>query len=174
MGQLGSRWFDQDFDRARVKLISNSTTCLVVGALLGVCSGGVWARSQETKSSTGVQITSEMIGRRHGPMALKKSATDPQYGISERLPIVVGGGLGDGVRNTYRFLNTLRGPKGEPVHYDRQGSCCAFKTTKAVIGDRGLLDVYNVWYEGQPPVRMYFNWYDDGDPLLPVGFTAAK
>src|SRR5688572_4586327 len=158
----------------RVKISSYSAACVVAGALLGVWSGSAWAQSQDTKSSTEVQITSEMIGRRHGPMALKKSATNPQYGTSEKQPVVVGGGPGDGVRNTYRFLNALRGPKGEAVHYDRQGSCCAFKTTKAVIGDRGLLDVYNVWYDGQQPVRMYLNWYDDGEPMVPVGFTAAK
>jgi hypothetical protein len=172
MGQLESRRSGTGVDRARVKVNSYSTACLVAAALLGVFSGS--AGAQESKSSTEGRITSEMIGRRHGPMALKKSATDPQYGTSEKHPIVVGGGLGAGVRNTYRFLNALRGPKGELVHYDRAGSCCAFTTTKAVIGDRGLLDVYNVWYDGQQPVRMYFNWYDDGDPLVPVGFTAAK
>ena len=145
---------------------------LMAAAWLTTSAGVLWA--QEIKSSTTSSVTSEMAGRKHGAMLLKRTSTDPGYATSEKQPVMVGGGPGQGIRNTYRFLNALQGPRGEPVHYERVGACCVFKTKNAAIGDRGLLDVYNVWYDGHQPVRLYINWYDDGDVLVPVGFTAVQ
>lgn len=151
------------------------TTRLVVAVLLGVLGSTISAQQSAIQSSTRAGgITAEMIGRQHGTMTLKKSATDPQYGFSETSPVRVTGGYDTGSRNTYRYLNSLRGPAGEVVHYERVGTCCAFKTKKAVFGDSELLEVYEVHYEGSVAKRVYFNWYDDGEPLVLVGFTAKK
>jgi len=115
-----------------------------------------------------------MIGRQYAAMRLKKVAEDPAYGYSEKLAIKVGGGFGKGSENTYRFLNALRGPDGQVVHYKRLGSCCQFKTENSPLGDTGLLEVYEISYEGGKPVELYFNWYESEKPMVPVGLSAGR
>jgi hypothetical protein len=111
------------------------------------------------------------MGQRYGSMALERRADNPDYG-SERTPIKVGGGFGDGLANSYRFLNALRGPGGEPVRYSRMGSCCGFETANSPFG-QGLLDIWDVTYDGGPTKRLYINFYDKGDVLVPDGFSAT-
>jgi hypothetical protein len=114
-----------------------------------------------------------MIGRGRGAMKLGRSATDAEYGYSERLPIKVGGGFGSGSERTYQYLNALRGPAGEAVRYDRIGTCCPFKSPSSPFDGEALLEVYAVAIAGGAPKRLYFNWYDEGEVLVPVGFSAA-
>jgi hypothetical protein len=142
---------------------------------LGVAASLSLAQEPRVLSRTDSPISDEMIGRRYGTMTLKKAATDPKYGFSERQPVVVSGGFGEGGHNVYRFLNTLRGLKGETVHYRRIGTCCEFNTKNSPFGDgKGLLEAYEVTVEGGTPKKMYFNWYDSGEILIPMGFTAAE
>jgi hypothetical protein len=149
--------------------------CFILVAAACLASSVASAQDPGIKSGTRSAITDEMIGRQYPPMSLKRSATDPEYGVKERKPVMVQGGLGEGAHNVYRFLNALRGPHGEPVHYKRVGTCCEFKTKKSPFGDgKELLEIYEVAYEGGPSRRLYFNWYDDGEILIPVGFTALK
>jgi hypothetical protein len=54
--------------------------------------------------------------------------------------------------------------------YQRNGSCCAFKSKTAAFG-KGYLDVYQVWYEGGQPVTLYINGYDYEDLKCPIGFA---
>jgi len=125
-------------------------------------------------SSTQSSITAEMIGRRFPPMALDSSASEPSYGYSQALPVIVGGGFGEGSRNTYRYLNALLGPAGQTIHYTRVGTCCSFKTPNSPFDGSALLEVYEIGYDGWEARRLYFNWYDAGKPLIPVGLTARK
>jgi hypothetical protein len=116
-----------------------------------------------------------MIGSQYPPMAIKGQAKDSGYGYSEKLAIRLGGGFSEGSKNTYRFLNALLGPQGQKVHYERVGTCCGFKTANSPFGDSALLEVWEISYEGaKRPSRLYFNWYDEGEVLVPVGLTAAK
>ena len=129
---------------------------------------------QITSSSSG-PISDMMIGSRYGQAELKASALGSSYGFSTEFPVGVGGGFSDGSKNTYRFLNALLGPKGQKVHYRRIGTCCEFETENSPFDGRGLLEVYEITYEGiEEPVRLYFNWYDAGKLLIPVGFKAVK
>ncbi len=105
-------------------------------------------------------------------MTLETSATDSGYGYSSDKSVSVGGGLGEGGHNTYRFLNALTGPEGQQVHYSRVGTCCAFKTDNAADGEEGLLEVYEVLYDDVESVWMYFNWYESGEVLIPTGFSS--
>jgi hypothetical protein len=99
-------------------------------------------------------------------------ATDPSYGLAPGNPIKVGG-LNE--RNEAEYLNGLRGPKGEPVEYERIGSCCPFKTPNAMIEGIGLLDAFRVTYAGQArPSVLYIDFYDTGPLQAPVGFGARK
>ena len=99
-------------------------------------------------------------------------STDKTYGYTESNPIKVGSKtMEDGPLNERRFLNALAGPGGEPIKYERLGSCCFFSTKNGFMGG-GLLDKYEVTWTGQrEPVVLYLNMYDPGPLKCPVGFT---
>jgi hypothetical protein len=131
--------------------------------------------SNTSMSAGGFVITDEMIGRRRGTMHLSRTATDPAYAYSERLPVMVGGGFGEGSDRTYKYLNSLLGPKGEAIKYSRVGTCCPFKSPNSHFeGGGALLEVYEVSIPGAAPMRLYFNWYDEGEVLVPVGLSAVQ
>ena len=125
-------------------------------------------------SSTQGGISDEMIGKKYPPAQLEVAAKDAKYGYSEKTPILVGGGFGKGSENTYRYLNALLGPMSEVVHYTRIGTCCSFKTKNSPFGDKALLEVYEIRFEGGESKRLYFNWYDSGKLMIPVGLMARK
>jgi hypothetical protein len=101
---------------------------------------------------------------------LTEVASDPTYGLTEANPVKVGG-LSERAESAY--LNGLRGPRGEPIEYERMGSCCPFKTPNAMVGNIGLLDAFRVTYAGQAsPSILYVDFYDDDALKVPVGFTA--
>jgi len=144
-------------------------------AVLVVVTSGLSAQQPAISSSTQSGITAEMIGRKYPAMQLGVAATDAKYGYSEKLPVQVGGGFGTGSENVYRYLNALLGPNGETIHYDRVGTCCSFKTKNSPFGDnKGLLEVFEIRFDDGQPKRLYFNWYDSGKLLIPVGLTARK
>ena len=127
-----------------------------------------------TLSTTRSSVPEEAIGQQFGTMSLTVVATSSDYGYSQKTPVQVGGGFGDGGHNTYRYLNALLGPQGQPVHYTRIGTCCPFKTPNSPFEGEGILEVYEITYEGGKPARLYFDWYDSGDLSIPVGLTARK
>lgn len=106
-----------------------------------------------------------------GPMKISKVTKDASYG-SEKNPIMVGGVTDSkGPSNERAFLDLLAGPNGEEISYTRVSSCCSFKSERGFMG-KGLLDVYEVKYEGlRKPVMLYINMYDYQTLYAPVGFT---
>ena len=101
----------------------------------------------------------------------KEQSEDPTYGYTEENPVRVGGGA----RNHEPFLKSLRGPDGQKLKYKRLGSCCFFSTPNTFMGDKGLLDKYEVSYKGlKEPLTLYLNSYDYEQPMVPVGLTLAK
>ena len=103
-------------------------------------------------------------------------SSDSTYGFTEENPIMVGG-VQSGPLNERRFLNALSGPKGEKVFYEREGSCCHFKSERG-YGGVGLLDVYLVQYitrmEETIQRKIYINMYDTDSLKIPVGFTKKE
>lgn len=96
-------------------------------------------------------------------------ATDPGYGYSAAKPIRTGP---YDTRLHLLYLNSLRGPKGEPVTYERRGACCEFED-KSLPRGGGLLDVYDIQVDGgSKTITIYVDMYRIGPPQLPVGFTA--
>lgn len=94
---------------------------------------------------------------------------DSTYGYSEKNPIKVGGER-NGPANERKFLNSLSGPNGEIVKYNRTGSCCHFETRNSSFG-MGMLDIFRVTYEGKKDtVTLYLNMYDEAELKAPVGF----
>lgn len=94
------------------------------------------------------------------------TAAPSGYGYSKDDPIHVGGG----VNGELEYLEHLRGPQGQKVRYERRGSCCFFASERSPFGN-GLLDVYDVTYEGlNEPVTLFLNMYERKDPRAPAGF----
>ena len=99
-----------------------------------------------------------------------------EYGFSESNPILVGSlGGRSPVANQHLYLGRLRGPDGQRVRYERLGSCCAFPSPNALVGDAGMLDHYLVTYDGLAhPLSLYLDMYDPGEVRAPLGFTLAE
>src|SRR5688572_298530 len=70
-----------------------------------------------------------------GPAPICRPAPDARYGRTAAHPIQVGGGPMYGSARQRRFLDSLSGPKGQPVRYPRNVS-----TTEAPDGT--LVDAY--------------------------------
>lgn len=147
--------------------------CCAILAFSAGCSSSA-QKPPPTLSTSRSNVSEEAIGHQFGTTPLTAVATSADYGYSQKIPVQVGGGFGDGSRNTYRYLNALLGPTGQPVHYTRIGTCCPFKTPNSPFEGEGILEVYEITYDGGKPARLYFDWYDSGDVSIPVGLTARK
>lgn len=99
-------------------------------------------------------------------------ANDSSYGFSVENPIKVGNGnFRAGSRNEKLYLNALRGSAGEPVEFERLGSCCHFSTPNGLQGG-GLIDIFRIYVSGnEKPITLYLNMYDPGLPVVPQGFS---
>ncbi|SHG89455.1 hypothetical protein SAMN05421866_1467 [Chryseobacterium oranimense] len=103
-----------------------------------------------------------------GTQSVATNVFDDTYGYSEKNPVKLGN---LNPANSIEYLSSLTGPNGEEISFDRLGSCCAFKTKNALIGDMGLLDKYRVTYEGKKDtVYLYMNIYDKAELGTPKGF----
>ncbi|MFA7446671.1 MAG: hypothetical protein WCY89_12055 [Flavobacteriaceae bacterium] len=116
-------------------------------------------------------LTTQVSGQEFyedGSMKLTTISTNKKYGYepNHKTSIKVGK-----VENEQAYLKALRGLNGEQVQFRRISSCCEFKSKSAVFG-KGLLDKYEVYYEGlKEPIILYLNGYDYEEPKCPVGFT---
>ncbi|MBF9140538.1 hypothetical protein [Hymenobacter properus] len=109
------------------------------------------------------------------PFLVKETSTDTTYGFTETNPVRVGGGKEAGARNQQRYLNALLGPKGQPIEYQLEGSCCAFKIEAGGVLNEGQLDIYSVTWKGRKePLKLYLNMYEEGALAAPMGLTAAR
>ena len=96
---------------------------------------------------------------------LAEISTDSKYGYSQKKPVKVGS-----IEKGYHYLNALKGPNGEKINWQRNGSCCPFKSKAAAFG-KGFLDVYTLYYEGGQPKTLYINGYDYESMKCPMGLT---
>lgn len=110
-----------------------------------------------------------------GAFVLTQFATDKKYGYDPDYPInVFYQNVKDDKINQQRFLKALAGPNGEPIVFNKVETCCPFPTKRSEMG-AGFLDVYQMTWEGNKnPVRLYFNIYEKGALMVPVGFTLKK
>lgn len=88
-------------------------------------------------------------------------STDNTYGLSSDNPIRVGGGDFGGPPRERAYLDTLLGPNGETITYNRLGS--------SYFGE-ALLDVFEISGLDEK-VTLYVDEYSYTEPLAPVGFT---
>lgn len=98
-----------------------------------------------------------------------ENTSNSEYGYNQKNPIKVGG-VSDGPMNEINYLNSLSGPNGERIWFNRSGSCCQFETKNSPFG-AGMLDRYRVTYEGKKDtVILYINMYDKATLKAPQGF----
>lgn len=104
---------------------------------------------------------------------LTRTATEKKYAFHQDYPVNLGFGLlHQRETNKEKFLNALLGPNGEKITYSQIGNCCPFPTNKSELGG-GMLDVYQITWEGNTkPLTIYLNYFEKGEVLIPVGFTA--
>jgi hypothetical protein len=100
---------------------------------------------------------------------------DKKYGYDKDYPInIFYLNTKNDTINQPRFLNALAGPNGEKITYKKLESCCPFPTKRFETG-AGLLDVYEIYWEGQEkPIKLYLNIYEKGILMVPVGLTLKK
>lgn len=102
-------------------------------------------------------------------------SSDSKYGFHPDYPInVFYKNTKDENANQNRFLKSLSGPKGEKLFYKKIGICCPFPTKNSELGS-GFLDIYEITWVGQKsPIKLYFNIYEKGELLVPVGLKLAN
>jgi hypothetical protein len=88
---------------------------------------------------------------------------DKTYGYTEQNPIRVGGDWLEGPARERAYLDTLLGPNGETLTYERDGSFSSGDT---------ILDKYRVTGTGIDVV-LYLDEYKYEPPQAPSGFTCA-
>jgi hypothetical protein len=102
-------------------------------------------------------------------------ATDKSYGYSQHHPIKVGG-VAEGRAADHRdhYFKSLRGPKGQPISYISNGTCCQFDTKDGKTST-GQLEVFLVTYKGiGQPVILYLDAYTFESPKAPMGFSLTS
>lgn len=113
--------------------------------------------------------------RKDNSFVVTEYSTNPKYGYDKDYPInVFYKTVTNEAINQERFLKSLAGPNGEKLFYKRLESCCPFSTKQSKIG-AGFLDIYEIrWVGCKKPLTLYFNIYEKGQLLVPVGLTAKK
>ncbi len=103
--------------------------------------------------------------------ALEGPTLDPTYGYNPENPVRVGGVEDEDNPESGQqgFLNALLGPQGQPIYYERIGSCCPNP-------DFGMLDAFAITYEGMGDAHLvlYLDAYHRAPLYVPVGLTAIE
>jgi hypothetical protein len=93
-------------------------------------------------------------------------STDATYGYTIQNPIKVGGDFLSGPARERAYLDSLRGPQGEAVTYERAGT----EQT-----DSSILDTYVLTIAGQAGTKtIYLDEYTYEDLLIPAGFRCVS
>lgn len=103
---------------------------------------------------------------------ITETSTDNKYGYDKDYPINIGFNReNDAPKNIGYFFNALLGKNNETFTYEKVDTCCPFPTKRTVMG-AGTLDIYEITFtETGKKVKLYFNIYDKGKILCPIGFT---
>jgi len=102
------------------------------------------------------------------PAPLCAIATAPDYGRTPENPARVGGSPLYGGARQRRYLESLRGPGGEPVKFTR------LPAEDSPDGET-LIDRYEVTYEGlAKPEILHLDWHHYTEVRAPRGFVCGQ
>lgn len=146
--------------------------------LVGTGCAGAGAGAPELIVSASTQGRGWPFGESGGGpvMTLAEAAKDRSYGWSPTNPVRLGGFDArapdrGGDERQVLFLNSLWGPGGETLFYERIGTCCPFQLFGGLL-DKGMLDVYALSWDGlSSPKHLYLDRYREGPVKVPVGLT---
>ncbi|HEX8703401.1 MAG TPA: hypothetical protein VF815_31485 [Myxococcaceae bacterium] len=139
-------------------------TCSVLLLLSSGCAGSSASTRQTEPGAESPAPPAESTAQ--APAAQVEAQKPSGYGYTPEDPIKVGGGP----QGEREYLQWLRGPEGQPLRFQRHGSCCSFKDPSLPLGS-GLLDMYEVTYDGlKEPVMLYLDMYRRETPRAPAGF----
>ena len=112
---------------------------------------------------------------KNNSFVITQLSAEKKYGYDKDYPInVFYKSTANETINQQRFLDALTGPKGEKLTYSKIGICCPFPTKNNPSGS-GLLDEYEIKWEGlATPILLYFNIYEKGVLMVPVGLGLKK
>lgn len=109
--------------------------------------------------------------------SLTKKAESEQYGLTPEQPVKVGKGPKSGPANQRDYLDLLRDGQGNPISYERLGSCCPYESENGFMG-LAMVDQYEVKYKDKSGKKkktvIYISFYDYEEPLIPFGFSAEN
>ena len=136
----------------------------LIGAILYSCGGSSLVILNANDKTPVPKISA------NGAFALQGYSKEKRYGTEKAYPInVFYGSAKNDTLNVQRFMNALVGPHGETLRYTKIKTCCPFSSKHSEMGV-GLLDQYEVtWPNQKKPLLLYFNNYDKGELLVPVG-----
>jgi len=151
---------------------ANNTILIILSLLTVAC------KSEKLSWTTKKKNTLESLPEVDSILILKGISKNPEYGYSPKHPIKLGV-TSEYTSATYpeKYLQSITGPQGQAIAYERIRSCCFFKTVNrdAAYQNVGVLEVYQVTYEGlTTPKILYLNFFDEGIPLTPQGFLPKK
>ncbi|AWA30820.1 2-dehydro-3-deoxyphosphooctonate aldolase [Flavobacterium magnum] len=118
----------------------------------------------------------DMVLLKDNTFAVQTYSTDPRYGYDKDYPVnVFYRDIQNDTLNAQRYLNALAGPNGEKLRYRKLEDCCPYPTKRNEIGGVGMLQVYELDWDGpHKPARLYINIYDKSEVMVPVGLTLRK
>ncbi|MCX8020454.1 MAG: tetratricopeptide repeat protein [Chitinophagaceae bacterium] len=150
----------------------------MLGKRDSACSDFTMATNKGYKLNREIMLVcEENPQRKNYILRLTKTVPTKDYGYSAKNPIKTGNGIYGGPENQRVFLNLLRDVNGKPVKYERQGSCCAYKSKNAPLG-YALVDIYKITYTDESgntrETKLYISMYDYEEPMIPVGFRTVQ
>jgi hypothetical protein len=156
-----------------------SSAAILIFALAGGCAGNAPGSPPRllVESTRGGRAWPYGESGRESVRRIEETSTDPRYGWTHRKPVGLGGfdargSEEDRFERQIRFLNSLWGPNGETIFYERIGTCCSFQFFGAPL-DKGMLDVYSLTWEGQKePMHLYLDGFREGAVKIPRGLTS--
>ncbi|MGQ0739597.1 MAG: hypothetical protein ACT4OJ_11095 [Bacteroidota bacterium] len=110
-------------------------------------------------------------------LRLTKIAPSDKYGFTEKKTVKTGTGSFGGPANQRMYLDLLRDAAGNPVKYERTGSCCGYKSDSAPLGI-ALFDRYKITYivtaGNSITAVVYISMYDYEEPMILSGFKTVN
>ena len=134
---------------------------------------------QQFKWKTRSLNTQEFIESRDSILHIEGVAKDITYGYSLDNPVCLGvKDFALSLAYPEKYFNSLTGPNGELIVFNRIKSCCPFKTVNSKnprFQNLAVLEMYSISYKGiKSPAIVYVNFFDQGNVLAPKGFLYKR
>lgn len=166
---LDSNYAEAYYNRSLIFVINNKKDSACIG----------FKKARDLGLSAAKNKADSCEGKPTRPAVLKlvKTATDDSYAFSSKNPVKVGTGTRGGPASEREYLDLLRDAQGNPITYERKGSCCAYSSASSPFG-LAMVDHYEITYHNakgkKKTTDLYISFYDYEEPMIPVGFKTVE